>query len=117
MPSMTPFDPGSIVLVSFPFTNLRAVKKRPAIIISTRQYNDTHPDIIIIAVTSQIKDEPGKGELFINDWKQAGLARPSVVKPLIATVEKQKVLRVLGKLSQRDGKSLTSVIGSIIFVH
>jgi hypothetical protein len=31
---MTPFEPGDVVLVRFPFTDLTAVKKRPALIVA-----------------------------------------------------------------------------------
>ncbi len=43
-----------IVLVPFPFSDQTAVKKRPAVIISSSQYNTTSQDIIIMAVTSRI---------------------------------------------------------------
>ncbi len=35
---MTPYKFGDVVLVSFPFTNLKATKKRPAVIISNQSY-------------------------------------------------------------------------------
>ena len=52
---MTPFEFGDIILVSFPFTDQSTSKKRPAVVISSVAYNAERPDLIIMAVTSQIK--------------------------------------------------------------
>ena len=52
---MTSFSSGDIILVPFPFTNQKTTKKRPAVVISSQAYNGERPDLIIMAVTSQIK--------------------------------------------------------------
>jgi len=44
---MTAYSFGSIVLVPFPFTNQSIVKKRPAVVVSSDEYNRKRPDIII----------------------------------------------------------------------
>ena len=77
----TTYSFGDIVLVPFPFTNQTRHQKRPAVIISTSAYNATKPDIIIIAVTSRVKLVQALGEFSISDWQEAGLLKPSVVKP------------------------------------
>jgi mRNA interferase MazF len=38
------------------------------------------------------------GEVVIVDWQKAGLLKPSVVKPVLTTIEKGLVLRQLGQL-------------------
>jgi mRNA interferase MazF len=45
---MTTCDVGDIVLVSFPFTNLQATKKRPAVVISNTAYQQARPDVIVM---------------------------------------------------------------------
>jgi mRNA interferase MazF len=47
------FDFGDIVLVPFPFTSQTASKKRPAVVVSNRTYNDSKPDIVVMAVASK----------------------------------------------------------------
>lgn len=38
----------------------------------------------------------------IVNWQAAGLVKPSVVKPIVMTLEQQLVIRVLGRL-KKDG--------------
>ena len=51
---MTNYEFGDIVLVPFPFTDQSSIKKRPAVVVSSSAYNRDRPDIIILAVTSQM---------------------------------------------------------------
>jgi mRNA interferase MazF len=41
-----------------------------------------------MAITSQIRESLATGEAKVEDWQDAGLIKPSVFKPLIATIEK-----------------------------
>ncbi len=88
MPTTTGCEFGDVVLVPFPFTNQRTTKRRPAVVVSSKRFNDERPDLIILAVTSQARPAPTVGEAAIARWKEAGLLKPSVLKPLLATIEK-----------------------------
>jgi mRNA interferase MazF len=99
---MTPFEFGDIVLVPFPFTDQSATKKRPAVVISSNAYNSERPDLIIMAVTSQFKPSTTIGEVIIQDWQAAGLLKPSVIKPVITTIEKPLIIKTLGRLKDND---------------
>ncbi len=111
---MTTYSFGDIVLVPFPFTDQSTTKKRPAIIISSDQYNRQRPDIIIMAVTSQMQSADYFGDMTISQWQQAGLLKPSVIKPIFTTVEKGLVLKKLGSMSDNDRKALKRAIQTII---
>jgi mRNA interferase MazF len=80
MPSTTAFEFGDIVLVRFPFTDQSAVKRRPAVVISSEAYHRARSDILIMAITSQARSRPALGEAPIRHWKEAGLIKPSVFK-------------------------------------
>jgi len=75
-----PFEFGDVVLVPFPFTSQRASKKRPAIVVSSRGCSIARPDLIVMAVTSQLRSDPGMGDAWISRWQSAGLFKPSVIK-------------------------------------
>ncbi len=46
MPNMTGFEFGTIVLIAFPFTDQIGNKQRPAVVISSKAYQQAKPDII-----------------------------------------------------------------------
>jgi len=103
---MTAYSFGNIVLVPFPFTDQSAVKKRPAVVVSSDAYNRKRPDIIIMAVTSQMRSAGYFGDIVVNQWQQAGLLKPSVIKPIVTTIEKSLVIKTLGRLKKEDRNSL-----------
>jgi len=111
---MTGYEFGDVVLVPFPFTDQSATKKRPAVVISSDAYHRERPDLIILAVTSQSRPRSAIGEAEIARWKEAGLLRRSVLKPVVATVERGLVLRKLGRLGEEDRDALGRVIEEIL---
>jgi mRNA interferase MazF len=113
MPTM-PFEFGDVVLVQFPFTNQAASKKRPAVVVSSKTYNLARPDVVIMAITSQLHASPGVGEVWITEWQSANLLKPSAIKPIFATVEQRLILRQLGTLGGRDQGDLRSAIRAIL---
>ena len=114
MQSMTTYSCGDVVLVQFPFTDQSSTKQRPAIVISSARYNTERPDLVILAVTSRMRETLGYGEHLLTDWSVVGLLKPSVVKPLIATIEKSLVRTVLGQLGQGDLGAVERCIEEII---
>lgn len=114
MPFMTLYNFGDVVLVSFPFTNLQTTKKRPAVIISRQNYQQNRPDVILMAITSQVQQPLAANETLLHDWQKAGLVKPSVLKPLIATIEKNRIIKIIGKLSTADRKNVNKIIQAIL---
>ena len=47
---MINYKRGDVILVPFPFSDQSTTKKRPAVIISSNNYNNISPDIIIMAI-------------------------------------------------------------------
>ncbi|WP_240473265.1 MULTISPECIES: type II toxin-antitoxin system PemK/MazF family toxin [Bacillaceae] len=50
------YKQGDIVLIPVPFTDLTSRKQRPVLIISNDSYNNFTEDIIVVAITSKLKD-------------------------------------------------------------
>lgn len=110
---MTSFEFGDVVLVPFPFTDQPTTKKRPAIVVSSPAYNRERPDVIIMAVTSQVRPD-NNFDIPVTDWRAAGLIKPSVVKPVIATIEKTLIIKRLGQLGEQDRKTLAVSLKAIL---
>ncbi|MEK7249474.1 MAG: type II toxin-antitoxin system PemK/MazF family toxin [Bacteroidota bacterium] len=79
---MTTYSPGDSVLVPFPFTDLTTIKQRPAVVISSHEFNASHNDLIVVAITSQQPYNVEADEFLLADEEQrnAGLPKPSKVK-------------------------------------
>lgn len=114
MPPTTRFEFGDIVLVPFPFTDQTGTKKRPAVVVSSRAYHEARRDMVIMAVTSQLKPSGAFGEVIVSDWQAAGLIKPSDIKPVITTIEQSLVIRQLGRLKQDDQTALRNTITKIV---
>lgn len=109
-----PFEFGDIVLAPFPFTSQAASKKRPAVVVSARAYNAAKPDVVVMAVTSQLRAGAVLGDVQLQDWKAAGLLKPSAVKPVFATLEQSLVIRRLGALGPADREALRKAVAQIL---
>jgi len=114
MPPTTGYSFGAVVLVPFPFTDQSGSKKRPAVVVNSAGYQAARRDLVIMAVTSQIRPRPAYGEFLVRDWKKAGLVAPSAVKPVLATIEKRLVIKKLGQLQPPDVRSLRASLEQIL---
>lgn len=108
------FEFGDVVLVPFPFTSLTAAKKRPAVVVGNRAYNTAKADVVVMAITSQLRVNSGLGEIVVGQWQTAGLLKPSAVKPVFATLEQALILRQLGTLAASDQAALRRAIAETL---
>ena len=105
---------GDVLLVPFPFTDQSGTKKRPAVVVSSARYNAARRDIVIMAITSQVRQPLAFGEAMVADWQAAGLIKTSVFKPVFTTLENGLIVRMMGRLSASDTKTLREVLVEVI---
>jgi mRNA interferase MazF len=105
---------GDVVLLPFPFTDQSGTKKRPAVVVSSAGYNRSRRDIVIMAITSQLRQPLTFGEAMLIDWQGAGLIKVSVLKPVFTTIEEMLVIRTMGSLSEADAKTSREVLADVI---
>ena len=99
---MTTFRKGDVVLVPFDFTDRSGAKWRPAVIVSSNDYNQKTPDVLIASITGNLRAIPHPGDRRLADWQAAGLVKPSLAQTKIATIEASLIGRKLGTLSSAD---------------
>jgi mRNA interferase MazF len=109
-----PFEFGDVVLLPFPFTHRATSKKRPAAIVSNERYNRVKPDVVVMAITSQLRPIPSLGEVIVEQWHLAGLLKPSVIKPVFATIEHRLIIRQLGRLHAVDQSALRAAMAETL---
>lgn len=71
---MTIYDPGSIVLISYPYSTGTRAKSRPVLVL----IDSGDADIVVAKITS--KPLRSKNDIAIVDWSRAGLRASSVVR-------------------------------------
>jgi mRNA interferase MazF len=114
MPPMTPFEFGDVVLVPFPFTDQSTSKQRPAVVVSSAAYHRDRADALILAISSRGRRGGVIEEPSIAGWQEAGLLKPSFMKPLIATIECTILRRRLGRFRQDDQVALRRLLDDIL---
>ena len=88
---------GDLVLISFPFTNLKGAQRRPAVVLVVNEI-----DIIVCFITSKI-DSTSDTDLLIIPRHNNGLKRISTVRvDKIATLAKDLVKGKIGELSGEE---------------
>lgn len=111
---MTDCEFGDLVLVPFPFTDQTAARKRPAVIVSSAAYHRDRPDVILMAVTSRPPSASRVGEVMVAHWREAGLLKPSIIKPVLATVARGLVIRKLGRLPAEELELLRGALRMVL---
>lgn len=100
---------GAIVLVKFPFTDLRGFKRRPAVVVSRDK--KTSVDFIVAFITSVIPKKLSDTDLlfdnFHKEFKKPGLIKTSIIKlDKLATLNKSIFTGELGSVSNDTLKEI-----------
>ena len=98
---MTAYKRGDVVLVGFLFSDESGKKLRPALVISSSAYNRGRKEVVVAAITSNVRRRLF-GDRLIVDWKGAGLLFPSVATGILRTVTRGMIDRKLGVIAKVD---------------
>jgi len=95
------FEQGEIILIPFPFTNLKASKKRPVVVLSKSKVNRKFGDFISCGITSNIQDTEYSVLIDKSDLEYGYLPKPSRIKTnVIFTLEKSSAIKSLGRIKE-----------------
>ena len=98
---MIAYDRGDVVLVSFIFSDESGKKLRPAVVISSAAYNRSRQEIVVAAITSNVRRRLF-GDHLLTDWKGAGLLFPSVVTGVVRTIKQTMIDRKVGNMPKSE---------------
>jgi len=105
---------GNLVLLPYPFSNLSGVKVRPALIVSGNKFNSKSKDIVMVPLTSVIRD--GNFSVVIKDENLSSgkLIRKSEIRcDKIFCASRGLVKKVIGKLEEKIFNEVIREIGKI----
>ena len=108
-----PFD---IVVVPFPFSDDTGKSKyRPALVLSSKEYNQKNNNLILAMITSA-KNSSFFGDHKIFDYKNTNLQNECVVRMKLFTLDVALIKGKIGNLSAVDAdrirKNLKEVLGT-----
>ncbi|MFS0644684.1 type II toxin-antitoxin system PemK/MazF family toxin [Siminovitchia sp. 179-K 8D1 HS] len=110
------YEQRDIILVPFPFSDQRAYKKRPAVIISNNKHHDRYGKYVCLAITSQEKKpDQNRYEYKLRNPLDAGLIYGDqwVLPNKIFTIEDKFIQRKLGSMKAIDFDQVVSLFYEI----
>jgi len=104
-----------IVLLSFPFSDLKTQKVRPAIIISKDDYNQKFDDLIAIPMTSNLEVRDYAILISNKDLESGNLIRDSKAKvDRIFSVSKNLIKLKIGRIKVDVHKRIIEILFELI---
>ncbi len=92
---MAEFVKGDVVIVPFPFSDLTATKRRPALVLTTLRGND----LILCQITSRLVLDEYAVALESSDFSSGSLRQSSNIRPnRLFTADRQIILSTAGQL-------------------
>ena len=104
-------DAFDVVVVPFPFVDSDLTKRRPAVVLSAREFNKMGRSILAMITSAEHVGWPSD---VPNDWKKSGLPRPSIVRMKLFTLDNRLLERKAGCLSGADRKGVAARIRQIL---
>jgi mRNA interferase MazF len=100
------------IAVPFPFMERPAMKRRPALIMSHRAFNEANNHTIMAMITSAMLDS-WASDCAIKDLKIAGLMYPCVIRWKLFTLPNDLIVKILGELGDEDKRSVRAIAESL----
>jgi mRNA interferase MazF len=102
-----------IVTVPFPFTESTSTKNRPALVISTKKYQDFSNHCILCMITSA-KHTSWDNDIEIVDLKGTGLCTPSKIRFKVFSLPINLINNKIGILDNHETLLVKSEIQEIL---
>lgn len=102
-------EPWVVVIVPFPFTEGPRTKRRPALALTTKAFNQNGHTVLAMITT---KARPSwSGDSDISDYQLAGLRVPCIVRLKLFTLDNRLILiKEAGRLSEMDRNKISQNI-------
>ena len=101
MISGTQFRQGDIIIVPFPFSDLRGTKQRPVLVLSKTEYNDNCEDVVTCGITSNKKDSKHSVLIDNKDLIEGLIPNSSRIKvDKLFTLEQTIVIKKIARVNK-----------------
>jgi len=109
------FRQRDIVLIPISYTDMTATKHRPALVISSDDYNQKGTDILAVMITSTQNRMPYDVAILAQDMEQGETPRPSFVRcDRIFSVAQSLIVRQFGRVTEGLHTKVQAKINTLI---
>ena len=106
------FEAGDLVEVPFPFIDSGLAKLRPALVLSTPDFQRQSGACLLTMITSAERSQ-WQNDCVLEAWAEAGLQKPSIVRWKIFTLDDSLIVRRRGRLAQADLIKIRQALATI----
>lgn len=107
---------GDIVVVPFPFTDIAVAKRRPALALSTRQFNAQSAHTVLAMITSAAHSLWPTDIPIVAD-AATGLSHPSLLRWKLFTLSNDLIARKAGRLDDATLATATAALASLFAIQ
>lgn len=105
---------GDIVVVPFPFVDNANVKSRPALVVSSKTFNEEQDHSIMVMITTGAATR-WKSDIEITDLKLAGLPVKSFIRLKFFTLDNRLIKKTIGKLDDSSFINVKNNLTAYLF--
>lgn len=109
------YNSGDIVIVPFPFVDNANVKTRPALVASSKEFNEVHNHTIMTMITTGVATK-WASDIEIEDLKLAGLPVQSFIRFKFFTLDNRLIKKVIGKVDDKTLENIRATLTSHLFI-
>jgi len=106
---MTICERFDIVAVPFPFSDAPRAKRRKALVLSPRSFNEKNGASLLMMITSAAHSS-WHLDVKLDKWREAGLQKPCLARMKIFTLDNRLILGKVGQLLASDRKNLIAAL-------
>jgi mRNA interferase MazF len=99
--------PGDVVIVDF--FGAEGNKRRPAVVVSSEEYQRQRPDVILGILTSNVGSATASTDHVLRNWQAASLRVPSAFRAYLVTHLATSVKRI-GHLEDSDWQTVQDCV-------
>ena len=110
---MQTYKPFDLVVVPFPFTDRASSKRRPALVLSSSEYQARTGHLILCMITTATHLN-WFNDISLRDWQESGLPQASLVRAKLFTLDERLILRRLGELTEIDQQAVAKSLQSAL---
>lgn len=100
LPAPKVTDQWDVVIVPFPFSTQPGTKRRPALVLSQRSFNQRGSTVLAMITTAG--HHPWPGDVQLTDLPAAALNAPCLVRLKLFTLDNRLIVKKIGRLAATD---------------